>query len=337
MTPAGQLLAAEIEAQGPILFSRFMDAALYHPEHGYYRRARRQQGADPFGRQGDFYTATQLQPVFGRLIAALCTQWQRQLGLAGAFHVVEWGAGRGEMAEFLNAFHYYPVDIDGGTVPAAFEGVIFCNELFDALPVEAVRVRQGEARVMRVGHHDGRFVWVEGEPLSGPWLPYAVNLCARVTDIREEEEVWLELPIGLESLLASITQPLSRGFVLAIDYGYTEREIIRFPRGTLMAYRRHQALDDVLLNPGEQDITAHVPFTHLEHCAHELGLHTRPLLTLTQLLMSAGETDQFAAALHADDEASAQRLRMQLKSLLFGLGETFRCLVMEKREAPEGS
>ncbi|QOY86098.1 SAM-dependent methyltransferase [Paludibaculum fermentans] len=331
MTAAGHLLAAGIGAQGPILFSRFMEVALYHPEHGYYRRARREQGADPFGMHGDFYTATQLQPVFGRLIAAQCAHWQQQLGAGEAFHVVEWGAGRGEMAEHLSSFRYSAVDVDGGEVPAAFEGVIFCNELFDALPVEAVRVCRREARMMRVGLSDGRFVWVEGEPLTGPWLPYAVNLCARIAEIREEEEVWLELPVGLESLLARMTRPLTRGFVLAIDYGYTEREIIRFPRGTLMAYRRHQALDDVLLNPGEQDITAHVPFTHLEHCAQALGLLTTPLRSLTQLLMSAGEADQFAGALAAPDDAAALRLRMQLKSLLFGLGETFRCLVMEKR------
>lgn len=331
MTAIGHMLAAEIGAQGPIPFSRFMDVALYHPEHGYYRRARREQGADPFGRQGDFYTATQLQPVFGRLIAAQCTQWRQELGSVKPFHVVEWGAGRGEMAEHLQAFRYSAVDIDGGTAPAAFEGVIFCNELFDALPVDAVRVRHGESRLMRVGHDGGRFVWIEGEPLTGPWLPYALNLSARVAGIREEEEVWLELPVRLQSLLERMTQPLMRGFVLAIDYGYTEREIIRFPRGTLMAYRHHQALDDVLLNPGEQDITAHVPFTWLEHCAQALGLHTAPLRSLTQLLLSAGEHDQFAAALEASDEATSLRLRMQLKSLLFGLGETFRCLVMERR------
>ncbi|MGC4051320.1 MAG: SAM-dependent methyltransferase [Paludibaculum sp.] len=330
-TAAGQLLAAEIGAQGPILFSRFMDVALYHPELGYYRRARREQGADPFGVHGDFYTATQLQPVFGRLIAAQCAQWQQQLGVGDAFHVVEWGAGRGEMAEHLQAFRYSAVDVDGGPVPASFEGVIFCNELFDALPVDAVRMRQGQPRMMRVGFEEDRFVWIEGEALSREWLPYALNLCARVAEIREEEEVWVELPVRLQSLLQSMVQPLERGFLLAIDYGYTEREIIRFPRGTLMAYRRHQALDDVLLNPGEQDITAHVPFTHLEHCAQSLGLLTTPLRSLTQLLMSAGEHDQFAAALEAPDDVASLRLRMQLKSLLFGLGETFRCLVMEKR------
>lgn len=337
MTPAGNILAAEIAAQGPVLFSRFMEVALYHPLHGYYRVARRAEGADPFGVHGDFYTATQFQPVFGRLIAALCAQWRAELGGAD-FHIVEWGAGRGEMAEPLSAFSYHAVDVDGGAPPPSFEGVIFCNELFDALPVDVVRVRNEDARLMRVTLDGSRFLWSEGEPLPPEWQPYTANLCALLRDQRleedVEEELWIELPIGLQSMLRRMTQPLTRGFVLAIDYGYTEREIVRFPRGTLMAYHRHRALDDVLANPGEQDITAHVPFTHLEQCAQALGLIPSPLRTLANLLLQAGEPDQFAAALAAPEPASAMRLRLQLKSLLFGMGETFRCLVLEKmREA----
>ena len=60
MTTAGELLAREIRASGPVPFRRFMEVALYHPEHGYYRRPR-----DPFGKRGDFFTAEQVQPVFG--------------------------------------------------------------------------------------------------------------------------------------------------------------------------------------------------------------------------------------------------------------------------------
>jgi len=64
MTPLAEMLRGEIRRDGPISFARFMDMALYHPEFGYYRRPH-----DPFGMHGDFYTAEQLQPVFGILIA----------------------------------------------------------------------------------------------------------------------------------------------------------------------------------------------------------------------------------------------------------------------------
>jgi SAM-dependent MidA family methyltransferase len=65
VSPLTETLRDEIRRDGPISFRRFMDAALYDPEHGYYRGAR-----DPFGKQGDFYTAEQIQPVFGILMAA---------------------------------------------------------------------------------------------------------------------------------------------------------------------------------------------------------------------------------------------------------------------------
>ena len=75
MTPAAKLLADEIRRDGPIPFCRFMEVALYHPEHGYYRRAQH-----PFGKGGDFYTAEQIQPVFGILMAARIRQFYRDMG-----------------------------------------------------------------------------------------------------------------------------------------------------------------------------------------------------------------------------------------------------------------
>ena len=46
--------------------------------------------------------------------------------------------------------------------------------------------------------------------------------------------------------------------------------------------------------------------------------------------MEVGEPDQFAAALEASREQESFRLRMQLKTLLFGLGETFQVLIQRK-------
>ena len=111
MTRLGEILAARIEREGPIPFWQFMSAALYHSELGYYRRAR-----DPFGKDGDFYTAEQIQPVFGILIAQRIRQLWRTMGEPADFTVVELGAGRGEMAEAFAEWRYIPVDLDGGTI-----------------------------------------------------------------------------------------------------------------------------------------------------------------------------------------------------------------------------
>ena len=134
-TPAGELLAGEIRRNGPVTFRRFMEVALYHSEHGYYRRAQRAP-SDPFGKHGDFFTAEQIQPVFGILMAARIRQLYREMGEPREFTVVELGAGRREMAEAFSEWVYIPVDLDAGSLPEKFCGVVFSNEFFDALPVE---------------------------------------------------------------------------------------------------------------------------------------------------------------------------------------------------------
>jgi SAM-dependent MidA family methyltransferase len=121
-----------------------------------------------------------------------------------------------------------------------------------------------------------------------------------------------------------------RGFALFIDYGYTARELPRFPRGTLMSYRRHAASEDVLADPGERDITAHVNFTALQDAAAALGLPAIRLETLTETLLAAGAADQFAAVLDAPAESDRLRRRLQLKSLLYGMGSSFRTLLLGK-------
>lgn len=308
MTPAGELLRQEILRRGPIPFHRFMEVALYHPEHGYYRR-----GRDPFGKDGDFYTAEQLQPVFGMLIAAVVRQLYEEMGGPTDFTVVELGAGRGEMAAAFAEWRYVPVEVNSGELPARFNGVVFANEFFDALPVD-VMVRHGHAlQEKRVGWNGERFHWVGTEP--------------------GEEAQTLEVNPGAAHWLARIGERLERGYLLAIDYGYTEREMRRFPEGTLMSYRRHVASEDVLADPGERDITAHIDFTALERHARRAGLETVRLETLAQLLLRAGERDQFAAALSSTDET---RARLALKTLLFGMGETFRALLLRKVTAPPG-
>jgi SAM-dependent MidA family methyltransferase len=97
-----------------------------------------------------------------------------------------------------------------------------------------------------------------------------------------------------------------------------------------MSYERHRSEEDVLANPGERDITSHVNFTALMEHGRELGLEPSPLRTQAEFLLSIGERDHFAAALAAESDSRQLELRMQLKTLLFGLGESFRVLVQSR-------
>ncbi len=279
-TPAGRLLRAEIERDGPVSFERFMEVALYHPECGYYR-----SGRDPFGVAGDFYTAAQLQPAFGRIVREVLSR------LPAPRVLFDWGAGRGEMREAFADWRYIPVEA-GDPPPPALSGFVLANELFDALPV---RVQQQD-REVRVGWDNGRFRFL-GTPDR--------EVCPRAAAL------WVEW-----------ARVVRHGYVLVIDYGYDESERARrFPYGSLMAYRRHRAPEDVLLSPGEQDITAHVNFTRLQQDAAAAGFRLRWRRRLSALVLDAGE-DVIA-------ELSREHAP-QLKTLLFGLGETFDAFLFER-------
>jgi SAM-dependent MidA family methyltransferase len=302
-----------------------MEVALYDPELGYYRKPH-----DPFGRSGDFFTAEQLRPVFGILMAERLRQVWRAMGEPPDFTVVELGAGRDEMAEAFSEWRYVPVEIDSGAIPERFRGAVFSNEFFDALPVEVAIAAGGGFRERRVGRSSGRFVW----ETAGPVPDAVAEYLARYGALPEEGRI-IEVNLEALSWVERIGRSMDNGCVLTIDYGYRRPELARFPAGTLMSYRRHTAADDILCDPGERDITAHVNFTALEEHGVRFGLRPERLETLAQTILSAGEADQFAAALSAADPNEELRRRMQLKTLLFGMGETFRVLWQRKEGGEE--
>ena len=326
MTPAGEILAAEIRRNGPISFRRFMEVALYHPSYGYYRRAQ-----DPFGKDGDFFTAEQIQPVFGILMAARIRHLYREMGEPPEFTVVEMGAGRREMAEAFCSWNYMPVDIDSNTLPENIVGVVFSNEFFDALPVDAVVYQNGAFHEQRVELAEGAFRWHTGEVVGSSAERYL-----RRYYLPPQEGCWYEVNLEALAWLERMAAQLTKGYVLSIDYGFTRAESVRFPAGTLMGYRRHMAREDVLTEAGLRDITAHVNFTALEESGTAFGLSTVRFETLAQTLLAAGEPDAFAEALGTAGSSEELRRRMQLKTLLFGMGETFRVLLQRKTEKEKG-
>ena len=326
MTPLGELIAGEIRRAGPLPFRKFMEMALYHPELGYYRRPR-----DPFGIGGDFYTNAQLQPVFGRLLTQQIDTWRHEMGPED-FTVVEMGAGRGEtiseIERCLPGVTCRTVDVASGELPERFRGVIICNEFFDALPVHSVEQKDKGLVEHYVDLAADGFDWAEGSPSDSRLKDYLPRYAPRLAK-GQKVEVNLQALDQLEKLARSLVA----GYMLTIDYGYTANEIAdgrRLPVGSLMSYVKHQASEEVLADPGERDITAHVNFTALEKRGEQLGFKSAGPRSQAMFLSEIGQQDDFQTALQASSEAESLHLRMQLKTLLFGLGETFRVLVQRK-------
>ena len=90
--PLVRLLLERIHRHGPLPFDAFLDAALYHPEHGFYA-----QGAGA-GRRADFLTSPEVGPLFGLVIARALDTWWTDAGRPDPFVVVDAGAGRGTLA-----------------------------------------------------------------------------------------------------------------------------------------------------------------------------------------------------------------------------------------------
>ncbi len=331
-SPLAELIRQQIGEHGPMPFRRFMELALYHGQWGYYRC-----GRDPFGVGGDFFTNSQLQPVFGRLVAQQIGRWREEMGSPADFSVLELGPGRSEttavLRELLPGVPCVVIEqASAAPLPERTKGVVFSNEFFDALPVHSVEKRRGGLVEHYVDHAPGsegeEFRFVDGPPSDPRLEPYLEQYAPGLAEGQR-----VEVNFAALEHLERIAAALDRGYVLTIDYGYTAEQIAggrRFSAGSLMSYHKHQATEDVLAEPGCRDITAHVNFTALERRGEELGLVSQGLQTQAQFLMQTGEPDQFAAALEAASEPESLRLRMQLKTLLFGLGESFRVLLQRK-------
>jgi SAM-dependent MidA family methyltransferase len=337
-----------------------MELCLYHPELGYYSRAREQ-----FGKGGDFYTSSDVHAVFGRLLARQFEEMWRLLGSPSRIDLIELGPGRGLFAcdvldwtgrqfpEFAAALRYGLVEQSAGlrerlrerlaehlangrafvfdTLEQAPEAageclIVFGNEFFDALPVDVIDYRGA----VRVNEREGRFVEEFVAPLAEEldWLDrYGVH---------PEEGERVEVCLAAISWVHRIASAFAgrRGYAVFVDYGYTrEQQLAGWHRDTLMTYRRHTAQASPYDAPGEQDITAHVNWTALQAAAKQAGLESVGLVTQSQLLLGIGEATQFADAFEPCVLPQERaKVALQLKHLISpeGMGETFQSLAVAR-------
>ena len=296
------LLRDRIAAGRPITFAEFMDAALYDPEHGYYTRST--------GAPGDYFTSVSAHPVFGAMLANHLDDLWHALGRPDPFHVIELGAGDGRLAGHIRAaaaefpwgatLDYTGVEVSparrssssaGTRMVASIEAVgtfaaaaVLSNEYFDALPFHLLR-RDGytwvEERVDITG--DG-FTYVDATP--GPAaLAYAEQYGTALPDGGR-----LEARPGLRDLYSELTAIAPRIAITTIDYGGPTETVHgeRMKAGTALAYREHQAGEDLLANPGQRDLTSHVDITALIDAGRASGLEALPLVQQVEFLTALG-------------------------------------------------
>ncbi len=346
------------QAGGRLRFDHFMAAALYHLELGYYTHA-----GQIFGEGGDFVTAPELTPLFGRCLARQAQQVLTALGGGG---VVEFGAGSGVLAETvlreLEALgclpeHYTIVDVSPSLIqrqqqrlrqnlphlyervqwreqcPPGFRGLVIGNEVLDALPVHKVRFRRdGQHQELYVADQDGRFVWQAGEPSS----PRLAQHLARVYQQHGAEMVdgyESEINLAAERWLSALAETMAQGSIILIDYGFPRHEFFHPDRhqGTLMCHYQHHVHPDPLILPGLQDITSHVDFTAIAETALEAGLEVAGFTSQAYFLIACG-IEQMLAELDPSTETFMRQAQPVKKLLLpHEMGELFKVIGLNKQ------
>ena len=279
------------------------EAALYHPRGGYYT------GAGP---EADYYTSPAAHPAFGALVAV---QLSRMLGVAGPSGVLHgsprWGLGavcwhgdvvyysRRAIRPFADALRYVAVDraragpsdddavrhVVASRMPVAdVVGCVLSNELLDAFPVRRFEVRHGRVLEVYVVVRDGEFA----EELDEPSTPGLAEHVERV-GVELPEGFRGEVNTGVAPWMADVSAALERGFVLTIDYGYVSGE--RDPvvgADTVQGYYRHTGGASPYDRVGEQDLTAHVDFTHVVEEGRRAGLRPLSLRSQARFLDAMG-------------------------------------------------
>lgn len=336
-------LRAEIAANGPLSLARFMDVALYDPEHGYYTTATRRPG-----RSGDFLTAPETHPFFGFTIARQVAECWERLGRPAPFVIREYGPGMGTLAydilvalttdhpDLAAVVHYRLCDLNAHRMTdalAAMEevgfgaivtgespeeattspivGVVLANEVADALPCHQVAIRDGMLRERFITWDDatGWFAWTESDlsPALAEDNPVArlAGEGVSVTDLPDGS--LLEICPAATDWIGEVAAGLERGYAFVIDYGYPAAELYSGHRlsGLLRGYRDHAVTDDPLTAIGDQDLTAHVNFTQLINAAATQGLAIAGLTTQGDTLAALGLGD-YLVALQRQDDASLE-------------------------------
>jgi len=347
-------LRNQIQQQGgSISFAQFMQAALYHPEFGYYSTRAFQPG--------DFITAPEISPLFAQCLAR---QIQQIFAILPEQNILEFGAGSGKLAKDLlltleqqNQLpaHYYIIEVSSllieqqkkllrehcpqlidrvqwlAALPADFIGVVIANEVLDALPTHCFSIENEASKERRVTWQDDNFVWTAIPPQSE-------ELLEKIMALRQEyllvngyaSEINLNYANFMQPLAASVKQ----GIILLIDYGYDRREYYQpaRSRGTLMCFYQHHRQENPLIQVGEQDITAHVEFTTVAELAVAADFNVAGYTHQNAFLYACGLSELAEKAAKTMNTIQQYQQSQAIKTLVLPteMGELIKVMALTK-------
>ena len=351
-----QKIKESIQKKGDIGFDEYMHIALHDLEVGYY-----QQQGEIFGSTGDFITVPETSAHLAYCLAHACAKLIRD---DAERTILEVGAGSGRLAiDILNYLtmwkilpkRYYIYEPSAAlrvkqqqqikqALPEYIENVewlsdlsveldtviIIANEVLDALPVKCFEVQSQNINERCVIVNDqGELSWSLKKPSET--LEAAFDYITVMLDQPLAHGYQSEVNLNIETSLNKWAKACQQCVMFLIDYGYPRHEYYHPQRnmGTLRSYFKHRMSEDVLCNPGIQDITADVDFSAVAKAASYLGLG----------LLAFSSQRNFMLANHllewqpnAEDEVERLAQIAQLKQLTLGsaISERFQVMVLGK-------
>lgn len=335
-----------------ITYEEFMSAALYHPTLGYYMKE-----VEKIGPRGDFITTSNISDLFGRIFAkwfikkveiegvlpAVCEigggngrfakafmeEWRERSSISLQYAIVESSPYHRQLQRDLLPDTSMLKQVERLSDLPTFEGLIFSNELFDALPVRVIEKEHGELFEVMIGVNSDKFI-EERIPLED----------GRITDYLQEsgfilkENQRIEIPLAMDQMLQDISSILTRGFVVTVDYGYTNEEWMEAThrKGSLRGYSKHQMITDPLRYPGEMDLTTHIHFDRLVKKGEDFGLHFLSKQRQDEFLLSEGILDELEEHFDPNPFSRQSKKNRAIRSLIMpsGMSHYFQVLIQQK-------
>lgn len=342
-----------------ISFEQYMNLALYAPGLGYYS-----SGATKLGSAGDFVTAPEVSPLFGRTLAQ---QLKQILPSLTQTIILEFGAGTGKLArdillelEQSDALpeKYLILEVSAelrqrqqmlisheiphltqivewiDQLPDQLTGVVIANEVMDAMPVHIIKWQENMVLERGVSLEENQFTW-QDRPISNPQLhAIAKELLPEINPHKLPGFEYIsEVNLAASGFISTLAERLLQGVILLIDYGFGRHEYYHPQRnqGTLMCHYRHHAHGDPFYLPGLQDITSHVDFSAIANAAMNAGLQFIGYTTQAHFLINCGITNILAQT-SAEDTIHYLPQSNQLQKLVSPaeMGELFKVIAFGK-------
>ncbi|KAB2338508.1 SAM-dependent methyltransferase [Cytobacillus depressus] len=335
-----------------ITYAEYMELVLYHPQYGYYMREK-----DKVGRKGDFITSSNIGDIYGKALAKWYFKEKNERKLPPA--ICEIGGGTGRFAKAFidewNRIGEEPIQyvlletspyhrklqqeelksydfvkqIDDLEEIFPFEGLIFSNELFDAFPVHIIE------------NHDGQFmevmITIQNDQLAETIVPLnnrQISTYLAESGLKLKNKQRIEIPLSMGDMLYRMSKALSRGLVLTVDYGYTNEEWTELGRskGSLRGYYKHQQMNNVLLHPGEMDLTSHVHFDSLIRIGKENGLNFESNWRQDEFLLTTGILEDLQDHYDPDPFSEVSKRNRAIRSLIMpsGMSASFHVFLQKK-------